>query len=421
MVTPLPTVTPIPPSPTLPPLEPTVILPTTIPAPPTVIPEPTAIPWPSYDLVLVGATIFTATGIPPIVDGVVAIDDGRIAAVGPRGTVLYDPNGPTYDLQGATLMPGLVNAHVHVSELSDAELQAWVRAGVTTLRDLQAPLSFLERRNELVVREDPTFPRLVIAGPMVTVAGGHPIPVYGFDDKVQVVHGPHDARDQASALIDLGVDLVKVVVSGRTDVRWNELSNAEIAAIAGEAQRRGVRVTAHVDRAVALRRAVENGISDAAHSPRDRVPDETFRLMVEHGVGLVPTIAVYEALAESRGQGHDWRRYIEPVMHDNLRRFAAAGGLLALGDDYGGVPGMPIGMPMDEINHWLRAGLSLEQILTAATYGGAVVSGVDHEVGTVELGKRADLLIIAGNPFSDLSALNRPLLVLRDGVVVFSQ
>ncbi|NTU78868.1 MAG: hypothetical protein HGA45_05600 [Chloroflexales bacterium] len=80
----------------------------------------------------------------------------------------------------------------------------------------------------------------------------------------------------------------------------------------------------------------------------------------------------------------DWRRLTQPVLYDNLRRFAAVGGLLALGDDYGGVPDMTIGMPMAEIAHWVAAGLTPLQIIEAATRGSATAAGIADEVGTLD-------------------------------------
>jgi enamidase len=133
---------------------------------------------------------------------------------------------------------------------------------------------------------------------------------------------------------------------------------------------------------------------------------------------MAPTIAVYECLARSRGSGAEWRRLTMPTMYDNLRRFVAAGGTLALGDDYGGVPGMAVGMPMDEINHWIAAGISPLDVIEAATRGSAIASGVADELGTVEVGKLADLLVVQGDPLSDIGALTRPVLVLKGGEVV---
>jgi enamidase len=413
----LPSVTPLPP-PTATPPAPTAV-PTA--APPTAVPSPTAVPLPRYDLVLSGGTLIDATGAEPLPNAAVAIRDGRIAAVGLAGELAYSADTPVRDISGATLMPGFINAHVHISGLSEDDLRRWTRAGVTTIRDLAGPLE--ERvpvRESFAARGDPSLPRLLVTGPIVTVAGGYPFAVQ--DAKLRVtslaVSGVDQARAEVYTLAEAGVDQIKISVSGRTDVSWPELSDAEIATITGTAGSLGIPVTAHVDRAKALRRAVLNGISDAAHSPRDRVPDEVFALMVERGVTMSPTIAVYECLARSRGTGAEWRRITMPTMYDNLRRFVAAGGTVALGDDYGGVPGMPVGMPMDEINHWIAAGLSPLQVIEAATRGSSIGVGMADELGTVEVGKLADLLVVEGNPLRDIGALSRPVLVLRGGEIV---
>jgi imidazolonepropionase-like amidohydrolase len=276
------------------------------------------------------------------------------------------------------------------------------------------------RKREFAAAGDVRLPRLLVTGPMVTVPGGHPIPIYGVNDRVLAVRGPEDARRQAEALLDAGADLIKIAVSGRSDVDWPELSNDEIAAISSAARARGAHVAAHVDRAAALRRAVENGITDAAHSPRDRMPDDLIALMVERGVALIPTIDVYEGLAEERGAGDDWRRTTMPVMYDNLRRFVAAGGVLALGDDYGN-PRVALGMPMPEIEHWLAAGLSPMQAIVAATHGGAIVCGLERELGTLVPGNLADILVVQGDPLADIRALEHVALVVRDGEVIVSQ
>jgi imidazolonepropionase-like amidohydrolase len=147
------------------------------------------------------------------------------------------------------------------------------------------------------------------------------------------------------------------------------------------------------------------------------MPDDLIRLMVERNVALVPTIDVYEALAEERGAGAEWRRTTLPVMQDNLRRFAVAGGTLALGDDYGN-PGVTLGMPAAEIAHWLAAGLTSMQVIVAATHGGAQVCGLADQFGLVQPGFLADLLVVEGDPLADIAALERVALVLRDGVIV---
>jgi imidazolonepropionase-like amidohydrolase len=294
-----------------------------------------------------------------------------------------------------------------------------VRAGITTMRDLGGVLeTVVARRDAIRASNDPSLPRLVVAGPIMNVLGSYSTEIYGISDEIAIVSGPEDAQAEVNRILDGGADLIKLAVSGRTDVNYAELSEAELSAIIEAAHGRGVHVAAHVDRASALRRAVAAGIDSAVHSPRDRIPDDLIAQMVEQQVGLIPTIAVYEGLARERGNLADWRRSIQPVMYDNLRRFVAAGGLLAFGDDYGGAPGMTLGMPIEEINHWMAAGLSPMQIIVAATRDAATMLGLEQELGQVKVGYQADLLIVAGDPLQEISALNQPTLVIHAGQII---
>jgi imidazolonepropionase-like amidohydrolase len=387
----------------------------------TAVPTPTAVPAPRYDLVLVGGTLIDATGAPPRENVAIAIQGRRIVHIGTADTLRYSDDTPVQDVRGATIMPGFINAHVHITGLTDDQLRGWTRAGVTTIRDLAGPLADLvATRDRIRAANDATFPRLRVAGPIVTVEGGYPFAVGEQALRVEglAVRDADDARAVVSTLAEGGADQIKLAVSGRTDVHWLELSDEEIAAITATAHARGLRVSAHVDRSAALRRAVLNGIDDAAHSPRDRLTDEVIALMVKRGVSMSPTISVYEALSSYRHKEDAWLKWMQPVMYDNLRRFVAAGGILALGDDYGGVPSMPVGMPMAELRHWQAAGLSPQQIIEASTRGSARAIGLEAELGTVEVGKVADLLVVAGNPLADLRALAKPLLVVHDGRIV---
>jgi imidazolonepropionase-like amidohydrolase len=109
---------------------------------------------------------------------------------------------------------------------------------------------------------------------------------------------------------------------------------------------------------------------------------------------------------------------MQPLMYDNLRRFVAAGGILVLGDDCGGVPDMPVGMSVAELLHWQAAGLSPQPIIEASTRGSALAMEPEAEYGTVEVGKLADLLVVLDDPLADLSALIRSLLVVHNGKIV---
>lgn len=366
---------------------------------------------------LTGGKLIDGAGSRPIEDAAVAIRGNEIVAVGKADELPAAPGAREIDVSGKTILPGFVNAHAHSRYATLEQMEGWTAAGVTTVRDLGGFLEdVLERRRR--AEDDPRLPRLLVAGPMITVPAGHPIPIYGPDYPALAVRGPEDARAQVNGLLDAGVDHIKIAVSGRTDTGWPELSNAEISAITETAHARGARVSVHADTAAGLRRALENGVDDAAHLPRDALPQDLIALMVERDVAMIPTIDVYQNIAEENGTAADWNANTLPVVYDNLRRFHAAGGTLALGDDYGN-PGVELGMPVDEIDHWLAAGIEPMEVIVAATRGGATVSGLGDEIGTLEKGKAADVLVVDGDPLADTSALERVSLVVRDGEVVY--
>jgi imidazolonepropionase-like amidohydrolase len=191
------------------------------------------------------------------------------------------------------------------------------------------------------------------------------------------------------------------------------LSQAEASAIVSVAHARGVPVTAHAMDATDLERALDAGVDDVGHMVWDALPDASIRRMVEHDVYWVPTLELYRYV--SADAGNDWdERAIA-----NLRRFVAAGGKVALGTDFAGYgAAFQLGMPLLEIEALLEAGMTPLQVIVAATHNGAHVCNLDDEIGTLEAGKAADVLVVEGDPLSDIQALARPLFVVHAGVVI---
>jgi imidazolonepropionase-like amidohydrolase len=356
------------------------------------------------------------TGTQPLEDAAVAVKGNRIVAVGKSDSLRVADGARVVDVNGGSILPGFVNAHVHSRYATLEETRAWTQNGVTTVLDLGgSPEELLGRKRATAESEDAELPRLLVSGPMITVPGGHPIPIYGPDYPALAVRGPDDAKSQIERLLSEGVDHIKIAVSGRMDTGWPELSDEEIQAITQAAHDGGIRVSVHADNASGLRRAVENGVDDAAHAPRDTIPNSVIREMVERGVTLTPTIDVYQNIAEAV----EWNSATLPVMYDNLRRFVEAGGTLALGDDFGN-PGVELGMPMEEIEHWKAAGLTPMQTIIAATRGGATVGGLQDEIGTLEIGKTADIFVVIRDPLVDIQALENVQIVVHDGKIVSS-
>lgn len=353
-------------------------------------------------LALVGGQVIAGTDSPPIPEGVVLIRGGQIVAVGSQQEVKIPSGAQVIDVSAATVLPGFINAHVHDADQAD-NLRAWAEGGVTTVRDEGArPGRFealLNTRASLV--GDPHYARVISAGRVISVEGG-----YGE----LFVDSPEDARQKVLDLLDAGADQIKITLEdGYAGVSGlPKLTPEEITAILAAAHERGSKVSGHVTRAEYLAQFVAAGVDDIAHIPYDPVPEEVWREMVRKGIGLTPTFTVY-------------RNFGAPVSVcvENLRAFVDLGGRVALGNDYGGGPGtFELGIPMYEIEMMSRAGMTPMQILQAGTRQAAWVAGVDNQVGTLEVGKAADVLVVDGDPLRDLQALARIRLVIHAGAII---
>jgi imidazolonepropionase-like amidohydrolase len=345
-------------------------------------------------IALVGGTLIDGTGADPLPDAALVIRGRCIAAVGPRDQVALPVDVQVIELDGATILPGFIDAHVH-NAYNERNLRAWAQTGVTTVRDLGAPVGYpyFVTRDRLAA--DPENARVVSAGPIVTVPEGYPVVPNKFPSLV--VTSPEDARQQIARLIDEGAEVIKIAFSGSPPT----LSPEEAAAIVQVAHERGIPVTAHATNPRELERALDAGVDDVAHISGDRVQNGTIRRMVKAGVSWVPTL---EAL---HGEGTD-----------NLKRFVQAGGQVALGTDAGYLAGLEIGMPMDEMMLMQEAGMTPMQIIVAATRNAARVCRLEHELGTLEAGKLADVLVVEGDPWRNLQAVGDVRMVIHGGAII---
>ncbi len=373
---------------------------------PTPTPTPTPAPISiAADLVLVNGLLIDGTGAGPVRDAALLVRGDRIVAAGLRDRYTWPANARVIDVGGAAILPGFINAHVH-SAYDLQLLEAWVMGGVTTVRDegiiSSTPLTdLLALRDE--ARRNPVYARLVSAGYMLTAPGG-----YG---QLHVTSA-EDARRQVIQELDAGVDLVKVSLedgyAGRSGLP--KLTDAELRAIVAAAHERGALVSGHITQARYIQPLLEAGVDDIAHTAYDRIPDVVLQRMADDDVYLTPTFTVF-------------RNYGAPMSAcvDNVRRFAAAGGKVALGNDYGGGPGeFEKGIPMYEIDKLSEAGLTPMQIIVASTRHAAHAAGLEDELGTLQPGKLADVLVVDGDPLSNLEALKNVRLVIHSGVVVKS-
>jgi imidazolonepropionase-like amidohydrolase len=355
-------------------------------------------------LALVHARLVDGTGTGPVPDAVVVIRGDRVIGAGAAGAVEVPAGARVVDLGGATLLPGLVNAHVHAAY--DAEqLRTWARAGVTTVRDEGPfdPTGFLARRDALGA--DPRNATIVAATPIITVSGG-----YGWAH----ADSPEAMRTLVHAYADRGVDLVKTALEEQLQGRsWTLPTREEVSALVAAAHGRGRRVSIHVSRAAMAEWALEAGADDLAHMVVDRVDDPLLGRIAARGVIWVPTLELWRCV--------DAKHHLTwaPVALDNLARFHRAGGTIALGTDFAGYAcDFDRGLPITELLAMQEAGLSPMEVLVAATRSGARACGREAELGTIAAGKRADLVAVRGDPLRDLHALAEPLLVVHRGVII---
>jgi imidazolonepropionase-like amidohydrolase len=280
---------------------------------------------------------------------------------------------------------------------------------VTTVRDLGAyrwpPSKMLLEQ----VEQDNEYARLISGGIFITPPGGYPIAVFGGNGKT--ISTTAEAAPAVDELLDQGADVIKISLeSGQIFERnISMLTTEQVQAIVTTAHQRGTRVSAHATVTKDLKRAIDEGVDDVAHMNVDPIYDDLIKAMIERGMYWVPTLELWKNV----GQGQDAN------VIENLRRYVAAGGQVALGTDFEGYyTPFQLGMPTKEIAWMSEAGMTPMQIIVAATKNAAHVSNIEKDLGTLEAGKIADVLIVQGDPLQDLQALSDVLYVIHNGEVI---
>ena len=366
------------------------------------------------ELSLINGTLIDGTGADPVHGSAVVIKGKQIAAVGLQSELEIPAESDTIDLDGKTILPGFINAHVH-NAYDKRTLKTWAQGGVTTVRDLGvvrpiSPANLFKARNKLCA--DPNCARLTAVGPFVNVEGGYPVVRWGGE--MVTINSPENARIAVNKLIDAGADTIKTVMESGYIFRgsgWPLLSPVVLKSLVATAHERNVPVTVHVTSARDLGRALDAGVDEIAHMVVDDLSNDLVSRMVDSGTRWVPTIELWQLVSERYALEYG------KIAVKNLARFVEAGGEVVLGTDYAGAPDVvfDLGMPIREIGWMQEAGMSPMQIIVAATRNGARSCNMLDEAGTLEAGKLADILVVDGDPLVDIQALTRRFRVLREG------
>lgn len=371
---------------------------------------------------IAGGQVFDGTGAAPATADI-AIEDGQIVAV---GTGL--DGDEVIDATDATIMPGLFDCHTHVTMSgidrlkalgkpfslpyyeAIGNLRATVECGITSVRDAAgADLGVAEAvRRGLIVG-----PRMQISITALSQTGGHGDSwmICGADMNVAhpgaplgVVDGPDEARKRIREVIRAGADVIKIMTSGgvlspRDDPRHGHFRDDEIAVMVAEASEAGLHVMSHAQGAGGIKAAVRNGVRSIEHGIY--LDDEGIAMMLDRGAWLVPTLAAPRAVLAYAAAGGELPAGVlakaQMVVETHtaaFRRAVDAGVRIAMGTDSGVGPH---GDNLDELRLMVDGGMSPLAALHAATSSAAELCGVADRLGTVEVGKRADLTVFGGD------------------------
>jgi imidazolonepropionase-like amidohydrolase len=346
-------------------------------------------------LAIVGVAVFDGGGGPPVPDQTVVAAGGLIERVGPAGVTDPPAGAVVVDGAGGTLLPGFIDAHVHLDFYPPAQVLA---GGVTTVRDLGWPAERLAALAAQAAAPGAASPRLLAAGQILTVPGGYPTRApWAPPGTARPVDGAAQAVAAVAELAEAGAAVIKVALDDRVGPT---LPAPVLAALVRAAGERGLGVTAHVGTAAEAAKALAAGVGELAHWPFDPspLPDALVDALAE-SVVAVPTLHIDPSPARRAG----------------VRRFVGRGGRVVYGTDLGN-QGPPPAVDTEELRLLVEAGLHPGQALAAATSTAASHLGQAGR-GRVAPAATADLLLVDGDPLADLTALSRVRLVTRDGWV----
>lgn len=345
---------------------------------------------PARGLALTGA-VWPGEAAEPLADGVVVVaGDGRIAALGPRESVVV-PEGVEV-LDGAWVGPGVTDAHVHLAFGAPDDLLA---GGVVACRDLGAPPDLVTR---LRARTGP--PHVALAGPLLTAPGGYPTRTWGAGGFAVGVADAEGAARAVRRLVCDGVDVVKVAVepAGGAPVPTREVLVAAVRA----AHDAGLRVTAHALTAGAVARVLDAGVDELAHIPTELLDDALVERLAAAGVPAVSTLQTHAGPGGSAD------------VLANARALHEAGVRLVYGTDLGNEGTSP-GVDPRELDRLARAGLGRLGALRAATDGAAALLG---RSARLRVGEPAVLVQLLADPLVEPEAWRAPCAVVAGRVLV---
>jgi imidazolonepropionase-like amidohydrolase len=403
-------------------------------------------------VVLKAARVIDGTGAAPIQNGVVVVTDDRIVAVGAAGAVSVPAGARTVDLGNATLLPGFIDAHTHVigrtlgdpagddaavrdvdsfgAILGTVNVRNTIMAGFTSIRNVGAPnfddLALRKAINEGWV----VGPRMQTAAHSLGITGGH-CDENGFkpglqdgDFKTGIADSPDQIRAAVRYQVKYGADVIKTCATGGVlsegdAVGTTQYSYDEMKAMVDEATKLERKVAAHAHGAEGIKIATRAGVASIEHG--SFLDEEGARLMAQRGTYLVPTLSAGEAVERAaktgvlKGLRAEKALAAAAAMRNAVRLALTNKVPIALGTDAGVGPHGANGHEFTLMVEW--GGMTPMQAIVAGTSSAAKLLGWDRNVGTLSAGKWADVVAVPGDPIADIKAMEKPVFVMKNGVV----
>ncbi|MCK4445914.1 MAG: amidohydrolase family protein [Candidatus Marinimicrobia bacterium] len=362
------------------------------------------------------------------------------------------PGDEVINLSGKTMLPGLINMHVHLTAddeknlmpdmLSKSDEQLLLQAvkasrlslksGVTTVRDCGSRNNLVHRLREAINQGKLSGPRIVSSGMAITITGGS-----GYFFGIEA-DGADEIRKAVRLLVKDGSDFIKIMLTGAectpsTDKKASSYTDQELYAAVDEAHRHGRKVAAHAHGTRGIRQAVKVGVDTIEHcsfltDKGMKAERDVLKLIKEKEIIIVPTISgnirlVYEGpftlksfdkLAKGPLSNHFHERF-------NLFKDVYKSGVTILAGNDAGTNGTPHDDFVSELEMMTVLGMETKEVINIATRKAANALELGSKIGTIEVGKKADLLVVEGNPLQDIKVLRNPYLVMAGGKRVVFQ
>ena len=384
---------------------------------------------------------------------VILVVGDRIQSVGPAQTAEIPRGSTVIDLSHATVLPGLIDCHVHLDSRADrydeiyrfkdtpfsaafaavVHARKTLEAGFTSVRDVGSlPFLAVDLRNSINEGLVPG-PRIVASGPPISITGGHGdlnnyspqtrVSMFPEDRDFQIADGVDQVRHVVRAQVKYGVDVIKILATGGVLSKGDspgapQFTPEELKAAADEAHMAGRKIAAHAHGTQGIKNAILAGIDSIEHA--SLIDDEGIRLAKERGVYLVMDIynddyilgkAIEFGLPK---ENVEKEKMVGRLQRENFAKAVKAGAKMAFGTDAGVYPH---GDNAKQFYYMVKYGMTPAQAIRAATSSAADLIGRAKDVGTVEAGKYADLIAVTANPFEDVRALENVGFVMKGGVV----